>query len=374
LHRVRRAGVRHADQDGWVSRILPLPLPQPEQPGEHFMEVRVRDSGEGIAARDLPALFETFSQLDGSSSREHEGSGLGLALVSRMAELHGGTVGVTSAPGQGAQFSIWLPVEPADMADDASAAAARRVLVIEDDEHAAELLQVHLESIGFTVRSARDAASALALARQEVPDLITLDLLLPDASGWAVLDEIKSNPMLEGVPVVIVSIVAEEMKACVLGAAQLLQKPVSHQRLRDAVYALGLGSERALAPSVMIIDDAATGARLSADLAALNYKVHCHSDGASALAALRGAHADLLIVGLVLSDISGLELIESLRASGTGADVPILVLSDRNVSVEDKLRLSGQVLRIMEKGSFNRRQFLFEVGRALQLRVGVQHP
>ena len=374
LHRVRRAGVRHAEQDGWAGRILPLPLPQPEQPGEHFMEVRVRDSGEGIAARDLPALFETFSQLDGSSSREHEGSGLGLALVSRMAELHGGTVGVSSAPGLGAQFSIWLPVEPADGDDDASAAApaARRVLVIEDDEHAAELLQVHLESIGFTVRSARDATTALALARQEVPDLITLDLLLPDASGWAVLDEIKSNPLLEGVPVVIVSIVAEEMKACVLGAAQLLQKPVSHQRLRDAVYALGLGSDRALAPTVMIVDDAATGARLSADLAALNYKVHCHADGASALAALRGARVDLLIVGLVLADISGLELIESLRAGDAGADLPILVLSDRSVSAEDKLRLSGRVLRIMEKGSFNRRQFLFEVGRALQLRAGVQ--
>jgi DNA-binding response OmpR family regulator len=369
LHRARRAAVADVAEPGWAGRMLPLP----DSPCDDFLEVRVRDCGEGIAANDMPLLFQTFRQLDASSSREHEGSGLGLALVSRLAQLHGGTVGLRSAPGLGSQFSIWLPVR-----DDAAAlalapaGAARRVLVIEDDVHAAQLLQVHLESIGFVVSSAHDATSALALARQEAPDLITLDLLLPDASGWAVLDEIKSNPRLESVPVVIVSIVADEMKACVLGAAQLLQKPVSHQSLRDAVYALGLGNDRELAPTVVIIDDAATTARLSADLAALNYKVRCYTDGAAALAAMRGMTADLLIIGLMLSDISGFEVIEAMRADGAGAQMPILMLSDRSIREEDKRRMSGQVLRIMEKGSFNRGQFLFEVGRALQQRAGGQ--
>ncbi len=365
LHRAQRATLGYTASGAWASRMLPLP----SGAADDFLEVRVRDCGAGIAAGDLPVLFQSFRQIDGSISREHEGSGLGLALVSRLAELHGGTVGVTSALGQGSQFSVWLPLY-AEAGATVPAAAARRVLVIEDDEHAAQLLQLHLESIGFVVSGARDAASALTLARQQVPDLITLDLLLPDASGWVVLDEIKSNPQLEGVPVVIVSIVAEEMKACVLGAAQLLQKPVAHQNLRDAVYALGLGSERALAPSVLIIDDAATTARLSEDLAALNYQVRCFTDGTSALDALEGMTADLLIIGLVLSDISGFEVIDALRTRVTGMELPILVLSDRTVSENDKQRLNGQVLRIMEKGSFNRRQFLFEVGRALQQRVG----
>ncbi|RFP19550.1 MULTISPECIES: response regulator [unclassified Duganella] len=367
LHRLRRAEVGYGDDGEWTSRLLPLP-----DGGEpDFLEVRVRDGGDGIAATDLAALFETFSQLDSSSSRQHEGSGLGLALVSRLAELHGGTVGVTSAPGLGAQFSVWLPLRLEPQAPP-PAPASRRVLVIEDDEHAAELLQLHLESIGFAVSHARDAVTALAMARSDVPDLITLDLLLPDASGWAVLDEIKSNPRLESVPVVIVSILAEEMKACVLGAAQLLQKPVSHQNLRDAVYALGLGNDDALAPTVVIVDDAATCARLSGDLAALNYKVQCYADGASALAAMPALHPNLMIVGLVLADISGFEVIAALHHGA--ADVPILVLSDRSVSDDDKRRLSGQVLRIMEKDSFNRRQFLFEVGRALQQRAGEPRP
>ncbi|WP_161627421.1 response regulator, partial [Pseudogulbenkiania ferrooxidans] len=360
LHRARRCDIGYGEDEIWASRLLPLP----EGPDQEFLEVRVRDSGNGIAAADLPALFQTFSQLDSSSSRQHEGSGLGLALVSRLAELHGGTVGVSSAPGLGAQFSIWLPLR-SDAQAPPPTGSARRVLVIEDNAQAAELLQVHLESIGFAVSIAGDAGTALAMARSEVPDLITLDLLLPDASGWVVLDEIKSNPRLESVPVVIVSIVAEEMKACAMGAAQLLQKPVSYQSLRDAVYALGLGNERALAPTVTIIDDAITCARLSADLAALNYKVQCHTDGAGALAALRDARPDLLIVGLVLSDISGFEVLAALR-SPPAADVPVLVLCDGSVSADDRRRLSGQALRIMEKGSFDRRQFLFEVGRALQ--------
>jgi len=126
-----------------------------------------------------------------------------------------------------------------------------------------------------------------------------------------------------------------------------------------------LGNEHALAPSVMIIDDAATSARLSGDLAALNYKVRCYADGTSALAAIADGMPDLLIVGLLLSDISGFEVLAALRDHGA-TDVPILLLSDRSVSEEDRQRLNGQVLRVMEKGSFNRGQFLLEVGRALQ--------
>jgi len=227
------------------------------------------------------------------------------------------------------------------------------------------VIDLHCHILPGIDDGAGSLATALAMARSDVPDLITLDLLLPDASGLAVLDEIKSNPRLESVPVVIVSIVAEEMKACVPGVAQVLQKPVLYQSLHDAVYALGLGKDHALAPTVVIIDDAASCARLSSDLAALNYKVQCYADGASALAAMAEDRPDLLIIGLALSDPGAVEAIAALRQQAA-ADVPILVLSEGGISEEARQRLSGQVLRIMEKDSFNRRQFLFEVGRALQ--------
>lgn len=360
LHRTQRCDVSYGEDEAWASRLLPLP----DGSEQEFLEVRVLDSGNGIAAADLPALFQTFSQLDSSSSRQHEGSGLGLALVSRLAELHGGTVGVSSAPGLGAQFSIWLPLRM-DAPAVSPSAAPRRALVVEDDAKAAEQLQVHLERIGFAADIARDAETALSMARGEVPDLIALDLLSPEGGGWALLDEIKRNPRLERVPVVLAAIAAEEMRACVMGVARLLQKPVSRQSLCDAVQALGLGDARAQATTVMIIDDAATGARLSADLAALNCKALCYADGALALAALRDARPDLLIVGLAPSDVGCFEALAALRNHNAAA-VPILLLSDGSVSMDDRRRLSGQALRVMEKDSFDRRQFLFEVGRALQ--------
>ncbi|AXE32161.1 hypothetical protein DK842_20995 [Chromobacterium phragmitis] len=360
LHRARRSEVGYGENEARAHRLLPLPDgPEPE-----FFEVRVRDSGCGIAAADLSALFQTFSQLDASNSRQHEGSGLGLALVSRLAELHGGTVGVCSETGLGSQFSFWLPLRPEAPAS-LPAGSARRALVVVDNDQAAGQLQAHLERIGFAVAAARDAGMALELARGGAPDLITIDLLAPESSGWAVLDEVMRNPQLANVPVVIVAIVAEDMKACAMGAAQLLQKPVSSQRLRDAVHALGLGKERERAPSVMIIDDAASCYELSADLAAMNCKPQCYSDGASALAALPDARPDLLIIGLALPDICGFEVLAALRNHAAAA-VPILVLSEGVVGMEERRRLSSQALRIMEKDSFDRRQFLFEVGRALQ--------
>jgi CheY-like chemotaxis protein len=204
----------------------------------------VRDQGAGIRGADLAHLFETFRQLDSSMARHHEGSGLGLALVSRMANLHGGTVGVASAEGQGSQFSIWLPRR---LADNTPAAAAddpppQRVLVVEDDKQAAQLLRLHFESLGFEVQLAGDAASALERAELGSPDLVTLDLLLPGASGWELLKTFKAHPRLAQIPIIIISIMADEARARALGAAGLLQKPIAHAALLDAVNALGLGS------------------------------------------------------------------------------------------------------------------------------------
>ena len=360
LHRTQRCDIGYGEDDVWASRLLPLP----DGPEQAFLEVRVRDNGEGIAAADLPELFQSFRQLDSSSSRRHEGSGLGLALVSRLAQLHGGTVGVRSAPGHGAQFSFWLPLR-ADAQAVASKGSMRRALVVEDDAHAAELLQAHLERIGFEVSTARDAETALAMAGGAAPDLITLELLPPEASGWPMLDAIPSHPQLRGVPIVLAAIAAEEMKASVMGAAQLLQKPVSRQNFLDAVHALGLGHESAQTPTVMIVDDAATCARLSADLAEQSYAIQHYFRGADAVAALRDVRPDLLIISLALPDISSFEVLEALRSHHAAA-IPILALSDGGISIDDRRCLGEQTARIMEKGSFDRRQFLFEVGRALQ--------
>ncbi len=372
-HRSTRAAVLALA--GPALRVLPLPAGECDE----FVELRVRDSGAGIRPQDLALLFETFRQLDSSLTRHYEGSGLGLSLVARMAELHGGTVGVASTPGEGAQFSIWLPVrqnsaaeaEPVPIAAAMPAAPAsepvRRALVIEDDHDAAQLLRMHLESIGFAVEGASDAEAGLALLERRAPDLITLDLLLPDAIGWTVLEQLQAHEQWMLIPVVIVSIVADQQRASTMGAIRILQKPVAYATFRAAVYALGLGNDAALAPTVLIVDDARTTEALAAGLAEFNYKViSCH-DGRSALAAAP-PKIDLVIIGLLLADSSGLAVIDALRARSSGA-VPVLVLTPPGLAEEDKRRLNGSLMSSMERDSLSGPQFLFEVRRALQMRM-----
>jgi signal transduction histidine kinase/DNA-binding response OmpR family regulator len=378
-HPVKRSELRIVASESMATRQLPLPPSEFEE----FIEIRVSDDGIGMSSQDLPNLFQTFVQLDSSLTRQHEGTGLGLNMVSRLAELHGGTVGVASAPGQGTHFVVWLPwrktkandlIASPDLADSIDTPSlqkpALQVLVIENDQSAAELLRIHLESAGFQVRWATDAASALDLAKQQPPDLITLDLLLPDASGWEVLDQIKTMPLLDAVPVVIVSILADEMmetqKGFALGVAKMLQKPVARKTLLDAIATLGLGDGEASGSTVLVIDDDPQAIELvTAHLQDQNCKVLHAYNGYSALDIARQTRPDLIILDLMLPDISGFDVADTLKRQLNTASVPILVLTAKTITKQERERLSGFVLKIMEKGSFNRQQFIAEVHRAL---------
>ena len=335
-------------------------LAPPPGPFHQWLEVVVSDDGGGIAAADLDVLFQAFRQVDSSMSRNHEGTGLGLSLVSRLASLHGGTVGVASAPGRGAHFALWLPLRssPHD-APPACAPDGRRALVVEDDPAAADLLRLQLEGAGFTVSCAANAASALQQARAARPDLITLDLLLPDDSGWSVLQQLRAEPGLESVPVVVVSILAEEMHSCLLGAAHFLPKPVLKEDLDRALYALGLGADRQQAPHVMIIDESANSAGLRAALAGLNYQVSVYTDGPQAMAAAQAEAVDLLVLGPMRDEAGGMALLDALRTESR-LPPPVLVLSERHPGQHAKPGLP--------QGGLDTRQFLHEVGRALRAR------
>ncbi|MCE3263543.1 MAG: hypothetical protein K0R43_2622 [Pseudoduganella sp.] len=341
-------------------------LEAPPGPFHQWLQVLVSDDGDGIAADDLATLFQAFRQIDSSMSRHHEGTGLGLSLVSRLAGLHGGTVGVSSAPGQGAHFAFWLPLRlPQAETAPACAPTGKRALVVEDDPAAADLLRLQLEGAGFSVSCAADAASALAQARAAPPDLITLDLLLPDASGWSVLQQLRAEPGLEQVPVVVVSILDEEMRSCLLGAAHFLPKPMRQEDLNRALYALGLGAEQSKAPHVVLVDESANSVSLRAALAGLNYQVSYYADGPQAMAAARAGQVDLLVLGPMRDEAGGMALLDALR-SDAHLPPPVLVLSERQPGAHAKPGLPH--------GGLDARQFLHEVGRALHARERTPWP
>ena len=341
----------------------------------HFLEVSVSDTGPGISPADQKRLFQSFVQLDGGLTRRHEGTGLGLALVKCLAELHGGAVGVESQPGAGARFSIWLPYRDAACAtangDPETEKASEQkpskpvALIVEDDPYAARLIRQHLQEAGFASVIAPTAEAALSrLEQQQPPDLITLDILLPGMDGWELLEELKRKPELDHIPVVIISIVSERDKGLSLGAASVLQKPFSHDELLAAVASLRPVASRAM--SILAIDDDPAVLELVAShLKGEADKIRCARNGADGLAMALADPPDLILLDLMMPGMSGFEVAETLRRHEATAGIPILVLTAKLLTQEDRARLNGHVELVMQKSDFNHGSFITEVRRAL---------
>jgi len=368
-----RSAPWRAAPPGTAARVLPLPE---DASGAPLLEILIIDSGAGMHSEDLPRLFEAFQQVPSADQAHHMGTGLGLALVSRFAALHGGTVGVASAPGRGTQFGVWLPWHDGDGAappmpvpqatpTSPGAPNTRHALVIEDDAEAAELLRLHLESAGFQVRVLTDSN----LIHQSVgpkPDLITLDILMPGTSGWEVLEQLKKDEALASVPVVIVSMVADRQRGVALGASKVLEKPVGRQQLLDAVEALGLTRQPGQTRKVLVVDDNPLAVDLVASsLAGADCEVLRAYDGEQAISLAMDSHPDLIILDLLMPGLSGFEVLDRMRSQPAMASVPILVMTAKTITHQDRERLSGRVQQVIGKQTLDRDRFMAEVGRAL---------
>jgi DNA-binding response OmpR family regulator len=371
---VNRGAPWHAAPPDTVTRVLPLP--EDGDGSLELLEILVTDSGRGMRGEDLPQLFEAFQQLRSPEQAQHVGTGLGLALVSRFAALHGGTVGVASAPGRGSQFGVWLPWRDGDAPArpllpalaavlPQGGAATRHALVIEDDPEAAELLRLHLESAGFQVRVAADG-SQLQPAGAPKPDLITLDILMPGTSGWDVLEQIKRDASLACVPVVIVSMVADRQRGVALGASKVLEKPIGRQQLLNAVRSLGLAAQSGQPHKVLVVDDDPMAIDLVAsNLAGADCEVLRAHDGEQAIGIALKDQPDLIILDLMMPGLSGFEVLDRVRSQPAMASVPILIMTSKTITAQDRDRLSGRVQQVMGKQMLDRDRFMAEVDRAL---------
>jgi signal transduction histidine kinase/DNA-binding response OmpR family regulator len=370
--RVTRAQVG-ALSSGWSGRTSVLP----DNDFEEFLEISVTDTGIGISADGMERLFKPFSQIDSGLARKFEGTGLGLAMVKLLAELHGGTVAVESAEGKGSRFAIWLPMRAPDevaraaarvrIPTRASIAGARVALMVEDDLKSADLIRVQLEAEGFTVVHALTAEEALVLAVQQPVALITLDIMLPSMDGWEFLAQLKQMPKLKHVPVLIISIVADPRKGFALGASAVMQKPVTRQELTDSLQQLGLfplSKGRLL--KVLVVDDDPKAVELAA--------IHLKDLASSVLRAYGGQEAidiskreipDLIVLDLMMPVVSGFEVVVALSSDATTAGIPILVVTAKSISEEDRHRLNGYVKAIVQKSGFDGSNFAGEVRRAM---------
>jgi PAS domain S-box-containing protein len=364
----------------WNGRCLPLA----ENEFTEFLEISVTDSGIGIAPEGFEHLFKPFSQIDSGLARKFEGTGLGLAMVKLLAELHGGAVAVASDVGHGSRFTVWLPLRTADeegytatrvtTALPAEAmAGARTALVVENDFKAADLIRVQLEAEGFTVLHAATAEAALTLAMQQPLSLITLDILLPNMDGWELLGRLKQVPELAHIPVVIISIVADRNKGFALGAAAVMQKPISRQELYQALVALGLFPlSQGQSLKVLIVDDDPTAVELAAvRMHGLASTVLRAYGGLEAIESARRELPDLMVLDLMMPGVSGFDVVSALGENADTARIPILVVTAKHIDAAERARLTGSVRAIIEKGEFDDDQFAAEVRRAMSGRAVV---
>jgi CheY-like chemotaxis protein/anti-sigma regulatory factor (Ser/Thr protein kinase) len=344
------------------------------------VRITVWDTGIGIAPADQARIFEEFQQVSGPDRQGSEGTGLGLALAKRFVELHGGRLMVESAVGQGSRFTFTLPghITPSveGLSEETKAAEADTtidgpvVLVVEDDPQAAELLRLYLEGAGCRVEVAWDGEEGFVKADQLRPALITLDLLLPKIDGWDLLARLKGEPTTRGIPVVIVSIMEQRGKGFALGAADYLVKPVSREELMGALQRVSLMRRPPEKVSILAIDDDPMSLELvDAILSQQGFQVLRAYGGEEGVAAARRETPALIILDLLMPEVDGFMVVERLRADPITATIPIVILTSKHLSADEKARLNGQIASLARKGEFSRLAFVDLIRGLLQPRM-----
>jgi signal transduction histidine kinase/CheY-like chemotaxis protein len=342
--------------------------------------VSVIDTGVGIAEADRERIFEAFQRGGRAARTTTEGTGLGLTLSKRIIDLHGGRLWMESRLGAGSTFSFAIPLAPASTAfadvapargDEVPAGkAAGTVLVIEDDRHSADLLEVYLEGAGYAVATARDGIDGLEQARRLAPRAVVLDMLLPGLNGWDLLAKLKGDPATAAIPVLIVSMVDEQGAGLALGAAEYLVKPVDRASLLAAL-------ERCAAPEngrlrlVAIDDDPADLDLLEAVLAPKGWLVVRAGGGEAGVQAVRRERPAVVLLDLLMPDVDGFAVVEQLRADPVVGDVPIVVLTSKDMTPADHERLSGQISYLAQKGMVPSTELVELVGRVAGAHAGV---
>lgn len=333
--------------------------------GKDWIMFIVRDTGMGMSEAQIAWVFESFVQADASISREYGGTGLGLALCKRFVELMGGTLEVQSVLGEGSVFTACFPVEgiaPVPIKDGSQRETARQsserlnfndgpvatVLVIDDDELVHDMLRRTLSKEGFEVRSAYDGEAGLESAIAEMPDVIVLDVLMPGMDGWTVLAKIKEDPAISQIPVIMLSMVDDHTRGYALGVTEFLTKPVDRNRLLETLRRCVV--EGPSMPVLVVEDDQRHRQMIKRLLEGENWSVMVAHNGQIALDSIRARRPAVIILDLLMPELDGFELIKILRAQPDTCDIPVLVLTSKDLTREERALLDGNVDEIMQKG------------------------
>ena len=330
---------------------------------------RVSDTGIGMTPEQQARVFEAFSQADASTLRNFGGTGLGLTITKTFCQMMGGDVAVTSEPGKGSIFTIRLPtevrkVETGFEAESKSIAAplpvkGKTVLVIDDDADTRNVLERFLNRKGFHVECASSGQEGLRLARELHPAAITLDVMMPGMDGWAVLSALKSEPELADIPVVMLTIVDDKNLGYGLGATNYMIKPVDRERLMEILMKF-----RDVPPprSALVIDDEEPAREMLARiLEKEGWNVIQAENGLAAMERMAEQRPDLILLDLMMPKMNGYQFVAELHKHDEWQSIPVVVITARDLTIEDRVRLYGYVEKVLLKRTFSQDALLTEI-------------
>jgi len=337
---------------------------------------RIQDTGIGMTPEQIGKLFRAFTQADDSTSRRYGGTGLGLALTKKFCQIMGGDVRVESEIGKGSTFTIELPVVTAKPTSSITvvppAAAASRtrsssqcILIIDDDPAVHQLLADVLRPEGYTLKFASNGPDGLRLAKELRPAVITLDVLMPDMDGWVVLALMKADPDLAAIPVIMLTVRADQDFGFAMGVADYLQKPIDRGRL---VAVLKRYHQFRPPNRVLVVeDDAPMREMICRMLNDKDWTVAEAENGLAALESIARCPPALIILDLKMPVMDGFQMIAELHKHEDWRKIPVVVVSAAELTAEDRQRLQGHVKKILQKGDFSREDLMREVQQTVKL-------
>jgi len=349
--------------------------------GVGWLTLAVSDTGIGIPADKIEHVFEEFTQADDSTTRDYGGTGLGLAISKRFCELLGGSLKATSGPGKGSTFTIRIPallpgtkpqapsagtpaITGTELEALREAGPGTTVLVIDDDPEAREIIEHFLKKDGYSVATAASGEQGLRLAHEVQPAAITLDVMMPDMDGWSVLRVLKADPVLRTIPVIMLSMIDDRTRGYSLGAVDYLTKPVDREQLNKTLSRYYC-AEDDTCPVLLVEDDTETRDVMARTLEKASWTVSEASNGQEALDIMSGLQPRLILLDLMMPVMDGFDFLTAMRARPEWQHIPVIVVTAKDLTAEDRDRLNGRVEEIVEKSAYTREQLLQHVSEAV---------
>jgi signal transduction histidine kinase/DNA-binding response OmpR family regulator len=345
---------------------------------QKFLHFIVQDTGIGMKPEHCKKLFQAFSQADSSTTRKYGGTGLGLAITQNFINMMGGEVAVESEYGVGSTFTLKLPqiarqvMSKAEEFDESTATVSsilvnplhtKTVLVIDDNHHDRKFLHRYLSNEGYNVVMAVNGKQGLQMAKEIVPDMITLDVMMPEMDGWETLVALKNDPFLVNIPVVMSSIIEDRHLAQTLGAVDYLAKPVDKERLLKVVDKHIARSARG---PILVIEDDPDTLEITCDLLVqAGWSVQAAESSKEAIEIIEKSPPMLILLDLMMPEMDGFEIIKKLRYHPQWQLIPIIVITSVELSTSEYAQLSKQVQNIFQKGKYELQDLLNEVNEVV---------